>query len=416
MRKPSAGRHLLRAATCPSASRLVLPLLWLCCTAGLARPKVRSSAGCSCGKFSSASSTAAWRFTMSRGPGPRFQERVLAYIAGKRATAARLPLVRQEGLADGGDFRKSPIRAPCRCALGKASSLPVDYTQAAKEKVALVVGTGEKAQSFRAADLWQLALAYPTACKQHLTPLLLKLRPGRSLTDMSARIEAKLLTLPGDEMAARRLRWGKLVAQLGDERFGKREAADRALRSDGPAVAGYLRRLDYRRLDAEQQFRIQRILDVLVGRDDDSIEVAAATLAEEPMVWLILLGRPERLARQVAAAHLASLLGHRIDVDPAAGPETQKDKLERLRARIEAATRPAGLAKERWTTAADGNHLSSFRLHRSFPPRGLPPPTPTRCPMPHTASPPARYVVGFDLGTTNSAAAYVDTEATALED
>lgn len=223
--------------------------------------------------------------------------------------------------------------------LGKSSFERVEYTQASGEKAALIVGTGQAAQAFRAADLWQLALAHPTECKQHLTPLLLKLRPGRNLTDTCARIEAKLLTLPGDEMAARRLRWGKLVAELGDERFGKRQAADRALRGEGPAVVGYLRRLDYRRLDAEQQFRIRRTLDALAGHDDDSIETAAATLAEEPTVWLILLGRPEQPVRQAAARHLASLLGKRIDVDPAAEPETQRNKLERLRARIEGGSR-----------------------------------------------------------------------------
>jgi hypothetical protein len=223
--------------------------------------------------------------------------------------------------------------------VGKASSTPVEYTQASDEKVALILGTGDKKQVFRAADLWQLAMAYPNECKQHLTPLLLKLRSGRSLTDVAARIEAKLLRMAGDEMAARRLRWAKLVAQLGDEQFGKRQAADRALRGEGAAVLGYLRRLDIRRLDAEQQFRIRRILDSFSGHDDDSLDVAAATLAEEPTAWLILLGRPEQSARQTAARQLASLLGQRIDVDPAADPDTQKEKRERLRAKIEGGRR-----------------------------------------------------------------------------
>jgi hypothetical protein len=223
--------------------------------------------------------------------------------------------------------------------LGAAPLKPVEYTQADDERVALIVGTGDRKQVFRAADLWQLALAHPQECKQWLTPLLLRLRPGRSLTDMSDRIESKLLSLHSDEMAARRIRWAELVAQLGDDRFGKRQAADRALRAEGLALLGYLRRLDFRRLDAEQQFRVRRILESLGGHDDDSVEVAAITLAEEPMVWLVLLGRPEERARKAAARQLASLLGRRIDVDPAADPATQKENRERLRAIIAGASR-----------------------------------------------------------------------------
>ena len=53
-----------------------------------------------------------------------------------------------------------------------------------------------------------------------------------------------------------------------------------------------------------------------------------------PSGWR-LLGRPELATRQAAAGQLASLLGGPVGVDPAAEPETQKDKREQLRRRIE---------------------------------------------------------------------------------
>ncbi len=334
--------HIWPVGNLSHVARLVLPLLWLCLAAGLARAqgpqlgRMISSRevqfGIVDGRLTFRDANAGTRVPTSKEESLRTsledgQSRLDYDWLGKTDSLT----VEISGHRQFAHLADEP--------LGKASFPRVEYTQASDEKVALIIGTGEKTQVFRAADLWQLALAHPRECQQHLTPLLLKLRPGRSLTDTCTRIEAKLLTMPGDEMTARRLRWAKLVVELGDDRFGKRQAADRALRGEGSAVVGYLRRLDYRRLDAEQQFRIGRTLEALAGHDDDSIETAVATLAEEPRVWLILLVRAEQPVRQAASHHLASLLGRRIDVDPAAAPETQKENLERLRARIEARIR-----------------------------------------------------------------------------
>ncbi len=214
--------------------------------------------------------------------------------------------------------------------------LALDFRQAPGEPVVLKLGTGPGQQVLRAADLWRLAIGHPAECRQHLLPLLDMLRPGSKLADAVAEVETKLLEGAGGEAVAQRARLAVLVRQLGDDSFARREAADRELRAAGHAATVYLRHLDSGRLDAEQRFRIRRILEAAAAQTtDDSPEQAAASLAGDPLVWLALLARPERAARKVAATQLASLLGGPIDLDPNADPDTQKDKREQLRRRIE---------------------------------------------------------------------------------
>ena len=107
------------------------------------------------------------------------------------------------------------------------------------------------------------------------------------------------------------------------------------MRADGAAAVGYLRQLDTRRLDAEQRFRIRRIMDACVEDDkDDAAEDVAARLASDPTIWLALLERPNLEYRKTAAAQLARLLGGPIGVDPAADPASQKQQRDQLRARL----------------------------------------------------------------------------------
>ena len=219
---------------------------------------------------------------------------------------------------------------------GKSKLLAVDFRQVPGEPMVLKLGTGPERQVFRAADLWRLVIERPQECRRHLLPLLDMLRSGSKLADAVTEVEAKLLEGAGEQAVAERARWAALVRQLGDDSFSQREAADRQLRAGGPAALAYLRHLDFSRLDAEQRFRIRRILEAAAAQSgDDSPQQAAASLAGDPAVWLALLGRPELATRQTAAGQLAALLGVPIDVDPAAEPDTQKEKREQLRRRIE---------------------------------------------------------------------------------
>jgi hypothetical protein len=219
---------------------------------------------------------------------------------------------------------------------GKSALLAVDFRQVPNEPMVLRLGTGAGQQVFGAADLWRLLIERPKECRQHLLPLLDMLRPGSKLAGTATEIEAKLLEGAAGPAVAERGRWAALVRQLGDDSFSNREAADRELRAGGDGATAYLRHLDQSRLDAEQRFRIRRILEAAAAQNgDDSPEQAAASLAGDPAVWLALLGRPELAARRAAVGQLAALLGEPIDVDPAAEPDSQKDKREQLRQRIE---------------------------------------------------------------------------------
>jgi hypothetical protein len=219
---------------------------------------------------------------------------------------------------------------------GKSSGPPVEFLQVANENISLSVGAGAGRQLFRAPGIWQLLLAQPQECRRHLLPLLEMLRPDWRLAAAAAQVERGLLHLANADTAAERARLAALVAQLGDDRFANRKAADHALRAGGTAAHAYLRQLDLKRLDTEQQFRVLKIIEALTPRGGDSPEQVAASLANDPTVWLTLLARPEPATRQAAARRLAALLEEPLPVDPAADPETQKDQREQLRARIEA--------------------------------------------------------------------------------
>jgi hypothetical protein len=232
-----------------------------------------------------------------------------------------------------GSNRKMSIS---RLPVGKSSVVPMEFQQESDEAVTLTLGVGDHRQVFRAADFWRLAISYPKECREQLIPLLDMLRTDWKLAEVVKRVESGLLANAGTDAAAMNARWGKLVEQLGNDQFAKREAADRELRTGGVSALTYLRRLNLDQLDAEQQFRIHRILVAIGGRsDEDSVDNVAAILAHDPLVWLALLSRSEAATRQTAARQLVKLLGHPIDVDPAAQPDTQKAKREILRAQIE---------------------------------------------------------------------------------
>ena len=213
----------------------------------------------------------------------------------------------------------------------------MEFKQIPNEKIVLMWGSGAEQKVYRAQSIWQLLIAQPQTCREHLIPVLELARPNWKLADTATVIETRLLREAGKEGDSRgAARWATLVAQLADDSFAKREAADRSLRSGGVNALAYMRQLDFDKLDAEQQFRIQRIIDALNGQtNDDSIEQIVASLSGEPALWFALLARPEASTRQTAARQLVALLGEPISVDPAAAPDTQKQQREQLWAKIE---------------------------------------------------------------------------------
>jgi hypothetical protein len=213
---------------------------------------------------------------------------------------------------------------------------PVEFVQAPGEPLTLSIGPPDHQQVYRAATLWHLAVTQPEACRRHVYPVLEALRPQWQLARTAAQVEARLLRLSADAERDQRRQWADLVAQLADDRFAKREAADRGLRAGGIAALAYLEQLDLRRLEAEQQFRIRRMLKSTERqRTEDTPEQAAGLLADDPSVWLALLARPDPPTRRTAAQRLSAILGSPVQVDPAADPASQKQARDALRARIE---------------------------------------------------------------------------------
>jgi hypothetical protein len=218
---------------------------------------------------------------------------------------------------------------------GSDTPIPLEFSQPLQGKTVLKVGPEGKQRIYSAPNLWHLLLAYPAETKQYLVPLLALLHPNWRLSESAATLEMELIRKADGNETLDRKHWAALVEQLGDDSFAKRQAADRAIRAADPAVLNYLQQFDFSRLDAEQQFRLRRIIEALSERlGDDTPEQTASWLAGDPSVWLILLNRSEAATRRQAARQLSAMLGGPIPVDPEADPSTQKTQLEQLRLRI----------------------------------------------------------------------------------
>ena len=219
---------------------------------------------------------------------------------------------------------------------GTKDSVAVEFTQSRSDPISLAIDREGRRQVFRAPTLWHLLIAQPDECRRHVIPAIETLRPRWQLSQTVAIIESQLLKVAGSTRVERR-EWAALVEQLGDSRFAKREAAERQLRASGAFAIGYLGQLDFGQLDAEQQFRVRRIVKSgSAEKTDDSPEQVAALLVEDPGVWVALLARPEESTRRLAVRQLATLLGESIPVDPTADPASQTSEREQLRAKVEA--------------------------------------------------------------------------------
>jgi len=218
---------------------------------------------------------------------------------------------------------------------GNSGVVPVDFLQPEEGPLRLSVGSGEEAKTCEVASLWHLFLAQPEACPQHLVPLLNVLNRQWDLGRTAADVEASLVRAAAEGDLPDPRRWAQLVEQLADERYSRREAADRELRSLGRVVYTYLEQLDASQLDAEQHYRVRRILISLsAGMDDDTPPQIAAWLAGDPTVWLSMLSREDESTRRLAGQRLEALLGKPIEFDPTAEPPVREAQIEQLRAEL----------------------------------------------------------------------------------
>jgi hypothetical protein len=212
-----------------------------------------------------------------------------------------------------------------------ADVLPVEFTQPPCGPLSLTVGAGQSQQAIHAASLWHLMIGYPEICRQHLLPLLQLIDSRWDPGKLAADVEEDLIQLAHSQDTDRH-HWDALVVQLRDERYTRREAADRQLRACGPIVIHYLRQLDPARLDAEQKFRVRRIIAALdVSEGIDTPDRVTSWLAGDPSIWLGLLSRDSESTRRLAFQQLNSLLDKPLVFDPAADEKTRQSQVEQIR-------------------------------------------------------------------------------------
>jgi len=217
-----------------------------------------------------------------------------------------------------------------RSPVGDSGPSPVEFLQAPNDPLVLIVGSGEEAEVLRAESLWQMWIQRPDLCRQYLMPVMRLLGLSGRWDEVAKAIERALLesvyTPPERKL------WDELVAQLADERFARRQTADRQLRRIGPLLLAYLENLDPATLDAEQHYRIRRIVRWLKEEAELETSAQVATwLAGDPTTWLALLERNDEKVRRLAAQRLESLWGKPLPFDPGADNPARQRQLERLR-------------------------------------------------------------------------------------
>ena len=207
----------------------------------------------------------------------------------------------------------------------------VEFTQTPGEPVKWSIGADPNQRLWQAPSVWHLFLDQPELVLQQLLPMLELLRPDWQLAATTTETETELLSLASRYPDPRREVWRRLVDQLASDSFAERQRADRALRQAGPAALGFLQSLDVRHLDAEQRFRIRRIVAAVSNYDaEDTPPLIARRLISDPMVWLSMLKRPELAKRRVAVQQLQRIWNRPVDFDIRADPATRRRQWEAL--------------------------------------------------------------------------------------
>lgn len=201
--------------------------------------------------------------------------------------------------------------------------------------VFFVDDNGEQ-RRLQADSVWQLWLSDSKTCAENLLPLCEMLGMDLPWLQFTESLEVKLLRLADAGQVRTSPEWREWVEQLGDKRFTVREAADRRLRGVGASLIPFARQLDATRLDAEQRFRLRRILHSMEGEiTADSVDSVAEWLLDDPRVWVELLDREDVADRTTAARQLSRLLSSDVDFAPTAEDDLRGEQLARLRVRVD---------------------------------------------------------------------------------
>ena len=207
------------------------------------------------------------------------------------------------------------------------------FIQRPGEPISFAFADSGKHRTVRADTIWEILIAYPGACRRHLLPVLYKLRPGWGLLLEAQNVKSQLLQMAAEGSTAEQTHWQELVDQLGHDSYSRREAADRRLRAAGRRVAGFLRNLDKSSLDAEQRFRVSRIIREYTGVEQAPREIAEE-LRDDAAIWLALAKSDKEPERITARAELQRLLKQTVAFDPSADPKIRDAQIEEIRKQI----------------------------------------------------------------------------------
>lgn len=202
----------------------------------------------------------------------------------------------------------------------------------------LLLQLGDEAQqpeAWKVDSLWHLLLAEPEVCEQELLPLLKLIKPDWRLMPMAEEVEEAMYSTAQASRNWNRQSWGKLVSELGSDRFAERRQAEQRLYDLGTIILPYLRGLDRSRLDAEQQYRVRMLVRNLSSANlHDTPQNVASWLVADPHVWYTLLERGDVQHQHIAADQLEELLGQTIQFDPAADPPARQAQLQAIKQQI----------------------------------------------------------------------------------
>jgi hypothetical protein len=217
----------------------------------------------------------------------------------------------------------------------RTAPVPVEFVQSPREPLVLKVGPKDSERVYRAESIWHLFVQEPGVAREHLAPLLKILLREWDFVKAAGEIESILVRTAESGAPPDQKLWSDWVRQLGDASFAKREAADRRLRESGRIAVTYLRQLDPARLDAEQRYRVRRILQTMAHTsNEESSPQVAMWLSGDPAIWLALLSREEEPTRRAALKRLEAISDGPLAFDPAADRKTRQRQIEAVRDRV----------------------------------------------------------------------------------
>ncbi len=236
------------------------------------------------------------------------------------------------------DGSKVTIQLVPRSASERAT---VIFHQPNEGSLTLTVATDQGSHIYHAPTLWQLLIFEPEVCREHLVPLLELLRPSWQLGSQAQEIEKTLCQERVVKEGIDHAGWQSYIRALASARFVERERAEQQLIECGPIIVPYLRSQERSALDAEQAFRMRRIIRTLAAEvDEDTPERVAVALAGDPRVWYSLLARDDVAVRRTAGQRLGKLLAAEIEFHPDGTPEQRTEELARLAERFGATLNP----------------------------------------------------------------------------